>query len=171
MVIQFGGIFMENWLLISDLAAELDIAETTARRWARLFESFLPAKKFNRVTRYGPETVAIFTEIASLYKKGFTTEEIRHHLQQERPQALVVAPEEEQALVLSRQRAIVALERLANVMQVLADQKEDLRRIDDKTRDLEDKDQQREKELEYVLHRLDYLEREAIKRPWWKRLF
>lgn len=162
---------MENWLLISELAEELDVAETTARRWSKLFETFLPAKRFNRVTRYSPEAVQILADIADLYRKGFTTEEIRHQLQDQRPQTLALAPQDEQGLVMSRQRAIAALERLSNVLQILADQKEDLKRIDDAARELTEKDQEREKELQYLKHRMDSLESEVVRRPWWKKIF
>ncbi len=162
---------MEDWLLIAELAEELDVAETTARRWAKLFETFLPAKRFNRVTRYSPEAVEILADIADLYRKGFTTEEIRHHLEGTRPRALALAPQEEQSLVMSRQRAIAALERLSNVLQILADQKEDLQRIDDVTQDLAERDEEREMELQYLKHRMDSLESEVVRRPWWKKIF
>lgn len=162
---------MEDWLLIAELAEELDVAETTARRWAKLFETFLPSKRFNRVTRYSPEAVAILADIADLYRKGFTTEEIRHHLEETRPRALALAPQEEQSLVMSRQRAIAALERLSNVLQILADQKEDLQRIDDVTQDLAERDEEREMEFQYLKHRMDSLESEVVRRPWWKKIF
>jgi DNA-binding transcriptional MerR regulator len=162
---------MEEWYLITELAEELDVAETTARRWAKLFDGFLPAKRFNRITRYSPEAVQVLGEIAALYRKGFTTEEIRHQLETTRPRALVLAPEEEQGLVMSRQRAIVALERLANVLQVLADQKEELKRLEDVTEDLTGRDQEREMELQYLKHRMDSLEKEVVRRPWWRRVF
>ncbi len=74
---------MEGWLLISELAEELNIPENTVRRYAGLFKDFMPCKKTGRATRYAPEALEILTRISELYNKGFDTESVHNTLESE----------------------------------------------------------------------------------------
>lgn len=74
-----------------------------------------------------------------------------------------------------RERDIIAREKLANILQVLADQKASIERIDERERQLAEKDQQREKEMQELRSRLDKLEGKPAgdpgQLPWWRKLF
>ena len=76
-----GGEFLEKWLLISQIAEQLDIPENTARRHAKNFKEYLPSKTTGRVTRYSPEACGILARISELYNSGLTTQEVYDHIQ------------------------------------------------------------------------------------------
>ncbi len=78
-----GGVIVEGWFLISELAEELNIPENTVRRYAGLFKDFMPCKKIGRATRYAPEALDILTRISELYNKGYDTEGVHSMLESE----------------------------------------------------------------------------------------
>ncbi|MBO8183423.1 MAG: MerR family transcriptional regulator [Archaeoglobus sp.] len=79
---------MEEYLKIADVAKQVGIPETTARRYAELFKEYLHHKTFGRTKKYKPEAVQIMQKISGLYQEGKTTEEIREILGYELPQVV-----------------------------------------------------------------------------------
>ncbi len=73
---------MNDWPTLPQLARELDIADSTARRWAAAFADFLPTKGHGPTRRFHPQTREVLQRIQTLYASGFNTEqvaEVLHH--------------------------------------------------------------------------------------------
>lgn len=75
----------DEWLTLPQIARLLDIAESTARRWAKAFEEFLPSRGRGAHRRFAPPAVDVFQKIKVLYDAGHTTEFVREHLQAQFP--------------------------------------------------------------------------------------
>lgn len=73
----------EQWLSIDETARLAGLPEFTARRYANLFDDYLPSQIFGRQKKYLPEAVQILTRIESLYQEGFDTGEIYETLSRE----------------------------------------------------------------------------------------
>ncbi|GBF33547.1 hypothetical protein DCCM_2649 [Desulfocucumis palustris] len=73
----------ERWLSLNETARLAGLPEFTARRYANLFDDYLPSQIFGRQKKYLPEAVQILTRIESLYQEGFDTGEICDALSRE----------------------------------------------------------------------------------------
>lgn len=71
---------MEKSYLISELADQAEVAENTARRYARLFEEFFSPRQYGRARKYPPEAAATLRRISDFYRQGLTTPEIFERL-------------------------------------------------------------------------------------------
>ena len=58
---------MDDWPTLPQLARELDIADSTARRWAASFFDFLPTKGHGPTRRFHPQTREVLKRIQTLY--------------------------------------------------------------------------------------------------------
>ena len=76
---------MGNWVLLGELAKMSQVSDSTARRYANIFKDYLHSKSFGRITKYQPESAAIFRRVAELYQEGRNTIEILDLLPQEFP--------------------------------------------------------------------------------------
>jgi len=77
---------MEGWYTINQIAKELNIPETTARRYTVTFKEFFPSKTFGgRYDKYHEKAITIIATIYDLYAQNKKAEEIREHLKAEYP--------------------------------------------------------------------------------------
>ncbi|WP_462324455.1 hypothetical protein [Desulfoplanes sp.] len=112
---------MNDWLSLTAMARRLQIPEPTARRYAKLFASYLPHRKIGRMTMYAPDAGSILTRISELYSKGHKKEEVEALLQKELPKTIDIdAPTESQALVRSDNSELQA--KLVQFLEVVSDQ-------------------------------------------------
>jgi DNA-binding transcriptional MerR regulator len=164
----------EAWRLITEVAENLNMPESTARRYVKLFNEFLPQRTVNRVTRYGPEAAEILLQVAEFYRQGLTTAEAKERLSGTVPQVFDMKDTESST-------ALTPVERLAVALETLANQRAAIERIDERGRQLEAKDRELEEKINDIQTRLRQLE-EQKKEPrktvdnsgvvaWWKKLF
>ena len=76
---------MDDWPTLPQLARELDIADSTARRWAASFFDFLPTKGHGPTRRFHPQTREVLKRIQTLYASGFNTGQVAEVLRHEFP--------------------------------------------------------------------------------------
>ena len=72
-----------EWLTLPQIARLLDIAESTARRWAATFGEFLSSRGRGPARRFSPAAIDVLRRIQALYEAGHTTESVRAHLKNE----------------------------------------------------------------------------------------
>jgi len=184
-----------EWLTIAEIAAKTDIPETTLRRYAQTFRDYLPSETDGRATRYPPEAVQTFQQIAWMYQQGHKTREIRQWLASKVPPSTTVVVEDS-TLVEAQSRVVQQLletihemktanERMARELEQLraelaaareeARQREEERKAREEERDKAIAElQQGIKELaarEWSTLTLDDV-RQALaeaRQPWWKR--
>jgi DNA-binding transcriptional MerR regulator len=78
-----GGIYMEEWLSVSQLSKMLEIPETTTRRYLNNFEEYFRSEQIGRGKKYHPSSIEILQRIAMLYDSDRETIEIKKILADE----------------------------------------------------------------------------------------
>jgi len=77
---------MEGWYTINQIAKDLNIPETTARRYTVTFKEFFPSRTFGgRYDKYHEKAIHIVGTIYDLYSQNKKAEEIRELLKNEFP--------------------------------------------------------------------------------------
>ncbi|AEE14655.1 hypothetical protein Thena_1026 [Thermodesulfobium narugense DSM 14796] len=71
---------MENYITLEQLSKETNIAESTIRRYINKFESLFDINNEKRSKRYNKNCIPQLIKINEMYKKGFTTDEIKKSL-------------------------------------------------------------------------------------------
>ena len=122
------------------MAENLNMPESTARRYVKLFNEFIPQRTVNRVTRYGPEAAEILLQVAEFYRQGLTTAEVKERLSGTVPQVFDMKDTESST-------ALTPVERLAVALETLANQRAAIERIDERGRQLEAKDRELEEKI------------------------
>lgn len=187
--IMEGGVALEDWQTINDLAARVSLAESTARRYASLFGEYLPAREFGRVKKYAPECGQILARIAELYQEGLGTPEVIVRLQGELPRTVdadggqggvVVAPGGAHAELLQRlgHALLQQEEEIRTLRQELAELRQEVQHTAgrDQVKQLQNTVdlmaiEAAKRDLTVVSQmRLLLEERQRDCRPWWKRL-
>jgi len=83
-----------KWHLIRDLAEKSGVPESTARRYARLFPEYMPAKSFGRIKKYPAESARVIALIHDCYRRGMTTAEVAENLKDHAPRVIELEPGE-----------------------------------------------------------------------------
>jgi len=65
-----------KWLTLPELIQQADLGEPEVRHIVDQFDRFLAYRQFSDSTRYSPNTAEAVVHIASLYRRGWRTEEI-----------------------------------------------------------------------------------------------
>lgn len=76
---------MDDWPTLPQLARELGVADSTARRWASSFPNLLPTKGHGAARRFHPQARDVLKRVQSLYTAGLTTEQIAELLHRDFP--------------------------------------------------------------------------------------
>jgi len=169
---------MADWVSISEISEQLNIAENTARRYANLFKEFLIDKRFGRTTKYSVDAIKTIHRISSLYQKNFNTQEIHQILREEIP--LTITVESENSTIILPPHDLMAqlnkaLQQIAIATEQIASQ-EQFRQQQitiNQTLDLKIKEQEAyiknslEKRDEQLMQSLREM-MEKRKRKWWK---
>jgi DNA-binding transcriptional MerR regulator len=73
----------DEWLALPQIAHELGIADSTARRWAILWPEWVKTRGHGSGRRFHQETREFFARVQTLYDKGYTKEQITEVLRRE----------------------------------------------------------------------------------------
>lgn len=157
---------MDDWPTLPQLAREIGIAESTARRWASAFAGFLRSHGRGSARRFHPQAREVLRRIKTLYDSGLTTEQVAATLAAEFP-AHVDVPEqvierrarELEDLVVAQARVIERLsEELAALRAEVAATRQEVRAL---------------AEREWSTLTIEDVRRalEESRIPWWRRLF
>lgn len=157
---------MDDWPTLPQLARELGIAESTARRWASAFAAFMPSRGRGSARRFHPRARDVLRRAKALFEAGLTTEQVAATLAGEFPAHLDV-PE---SVVERRARELEDLiAAQAQVIERLVAELEALRSEVAATR----QEVRELAEREWSTLTLDDVRRalEESRRPWWRWLF
>ncbi len=186
----------EEWVSLSTIARELDIADSTARRWASMFSDFLEAKGRGAGRRFNPQARDVLRRVQQLYNKNLTADQIADTLRQEFSVVVDVQSEDEripstvpavqmdevlqmmaQAMTEQQRRLVNELRgQLSDVLSRLRDEVAATREDNEKLRAMlnerlnesEQRLQQRDKMLMETLRTMN--ERANEKKSFWQRL-
>ncbi|CAM3982930.1 MerR family transcriptional regulator [Alicyclobacillus pomorum] len=186
----------EEWVSLSTIARELDIADSTARRWASMFSDFLEAKGRGAGRRFNPQARDVLRRVQQLYDKNLTADQIADTLRQEFSVVVDVQSEDERTpsnvpavkteevlhmmaqAMAEQQRRLVnelriqlsdTLSALRNEIAATREENEKLRTmLDERLNESEQRLQQRDKMLLDTLQTMN--ERANEKKSWWQRL-
>lgn len=75
---------------INDIAKELDLPETTVRRYFSTFREYFTGQTFGRILKYPEKSCEIVTKIYELYKAGKNTDEIKLILKEHYQQVIEI---------------------------------------------------------------------------------
>lgn len=155
-----------EYLLIGDIAKELDIPENTLRRYAKVFPEFMITLKTGRITKYHPDMALIFMQIRDLFDNKKTEDEIRENLLKEQPFTISDGKESQGVQIVTQQMHLELLGSVANTLDRISSQDEQIKRLSERVAELEQERvlEQRDKEL------LDQI-RSKMKKPWYKKIF
>ena len=181
----------ENFLTISEISEKIGVPENSVRRYARLFNEFLPKKVLGRVKKYAPYSKDVIFEISEMYKKGYDTEGIFDQLRSKRNRIFEIEPNgrpQQQPssptttrgserdlevygqaikdLTMSFKDIATALERSTQRNEVINELLVRLRELEEREACMREKAERLEKEIKWIT-------KEWFKRrtPWWRRLF
>lgn len=75
---------MPEWICLSDVAKAADVPESSARRYARLAESYLPKRAAGRIVLFDKVVaVPIMRRIGTLFRRGYRAADVELALAQE----------------------------------------------------------------------------------------
>jgi predicted RNase H-like nuclease (RuvC/YqgF family) len=170
---------MEEWLTIAEIAKKAKVAETSVRRYIKLFKEYLPGKQIGRTWRYIPDVIQIIERISASYQAGQSTQEIFQMLRQNFPQVMNVEEEKHHITTTSPPQhhmteiaavQVEALRQIAGILNKIVTQEQkietlfgEVQTLSDEViflrRKLKDKKVQHIQEQE-IITRLDQLEKE-----------
>lgn len=132
---------MAEWRSINEIARDINIPETTARRYLNTYSDFIKGQRFGAVMKYPDEVAAIIGQIYSLSSKGKKVEEIRDILKGQYEQVITIDPQEQESQntqetmlqVLSQNRGIIE-----SLKKVIEDNTEALNKVADQQQQIEE---------------------------------
>lgn len=153
---------MAEWRSINEIARDINIPETTARRYLNTYSDFIKGQRFGAVMKYPDKAAAIVGRIYSLSSNGKRVEEIRDILKGQYEQVITIEPQEQESQntqetmlqVLSQNRGIIE-----SLKKVIEDNTEALNKVADQQQQIE--------ELRQEIRHM----REDKKIPLWQRIF
>jgi chorismate mutase len=117
---------MENWLPLAEVARQSSIAESTARRYARLFAEYLPHGRDGRTVLYAPESIAILKHIGRLFSEGRTSNQVREVLRRDTGLIDVQAERPDPGTRNNGAAVEESRQRMAAFLRLVVDQKKEL---------------------------------------------
>lgn len=182
-VMKGSGNMAERWLTITEIAQELGIPETTARRYARILADYIRSKTIGRTTRYPGETVQLFAQIAELFRQGYTSHDVREWLQREAPKTIVVdeeadnddhhhspPPVEAVAMLVEAQNKLIN-ELKDEVAQLRKELEAARQEIAATKQEIAATVVRGVEEVKETLSRVEKRKQEEQAKPWWRRIF
>lgn len=145
-----------NLLTIAEIAKQMNIPESTVRFYRDRFEAYIPSVGEGRKKRYKPEAVEVLRIIAEGYNRKLTAEEIESQLSTAFPRNIEFEREPQQAIATVQQQVVP--HEIVDVLKQMADQKEELRRLQEKVDRLEQ-------------YWIEHYREKANKKSFWKRIF
>lgn len=163
---------MEDWLTLPQLARELDVSDSTSRRWAAEFSEFLTSRGRGSGRRFHPEARQVLRRVSELFTAGLNTEQAAEALRREFTATTEVSPtavsevqpqpDKQLALVPALLAFMQAQEeRLQLVQAELATTREKLERMELQA-------EERDRRLMEAMQQLRAGYEEHRRRPWWR---
>jgi DNA-binding transcriptional MerR regulator len=186
-----GAVSLDDWITLPQLARELNIAESTARRWASSFQELLPSKGRGSGRRFHPQAREVLRRAHVLFESGLTTEQVSDVLHREFAATFDIEISEtrtheqknigtvfkqyENALMMMAEEQRRLREEMNEMYERMSEELEAVRKEVAATRaenerlheTLEQKLAERDKRLMETLRSFQ----EEKKKSWWKRLF
>lgn len=155
---------MAEWRSINEIARNLTIPETTARRYLNTYSDFIKGQRFGAVMKYPDEVAAIIGQIYSLSSKGKKVEEIRDILKGQYEQVITIDPQSQSYELRSTQETMLQIlsqnrGMIETIKRVIEDNTEALNKVADQQQQIE--------ELRQEIRHM----REDKKIPLWQRIF
>ncbi|MFO7296304.1 MAG: MerR family transcriptional regulator [Clostridia bacterium] len=170
----------EHWMTITEIAQQLNLPETTVRRYARVFADYIRSKTVGRTTRYPSETVQLFAQISELFRQGYTSRDVAEWLQRKSPKTIVVAEEENnhhppppvEAVVMLVEAQNKLIDELKTEVTQLRKELEAARQeIAATKQEIAATIERGVKDVKETLSRIERRRQEEQAKPWWRRLF
>lgn len=174
----------EEWVSLSRVARELDIAESTARRWANMFSEFLRSKGNGAGRRFDPSARDVLRRVQTLYAANYNAEQISDALRQEFTMVVDVEDESERIpsaqvftqmgqflgdLLETQKRMNDELSEIRGQMQAIHAENEKMRSfIDERINERDRLLMQTLRQMQEATHAQITAAQEKQK-PWWKR--
>jgi len=171
-----------EYLTISELIKETNMAETTIRRYLNTFENFfniIKTGKSGRYRKYHIDSVGVLKEIYMLFQKGYSTEEISDLLLESTKKATesnlqisvienkFVAMEAEIKGLREEMRMMVIVQGMQGVKDQMREAEVEMKvlrqEVQDLTKSLENRDVKLVNQMRTIL--------EEKKKPFWKKWF
>jgi len=171
-----------EYLTISELIKETNMAETTIRRYLNTFENFfniIKTGKSGRYRKYHIDSVGVLKEIYMLFQKGYSTEEISDLLLESTKKATesnlqisvienkFVAMEAEIKGLREEMRMMVIVQGMQGVKDQMREAEVEMKvlrqEVQDLTKSLENRDVKLVNQMRTIL--------EEKKKPFWKSWF
>lgn len=155
---------MAEWRSINEIARDINIPETTARRYLNTYSDFIKGQRFGAVMKYPDEVAAIIGQIYSLSSKGKKAEEIRDILKGQYEQVITIDPQSQSYELRSTQETMLQIlsqnrGMIETIKRVIEDNTEALNKVADQQQQIE--------ELRQEIRHM----REDKKIPLWQRIF
>lgn len=80
-----GNITLQAWTTLPRIARDIDVPDSTVRRWASALEEFLPSRGRGAGRRFDPSAKTVLGRVKDLYADGLSTEQIVEILRGEEP--------------------------------------------------------------------------------------
>lgn len=155
---------MAEWRSINEIARDINIPETTARRYLNTYSDFIKGQRFGAVMKYPDEAAAIIGRIYSLSSNGKRVEEIRDILKGQYEQVIIIEPQSQNYELQSTQETMLQIlsqnrGMIETIKRVIEDNTEALNKVADQQQQIE--------ELRQEIRHM----REDKKIPLWQRIF
>lgn len=166
---------MEKQLLtMTQIARQLNLAESTARFYRDRFETYIPSVGEGRKKRYKPETIEVLRFIAEGFNRNLTAMDIEEglscmvarNIEFEEVTATTTAAAQQQSKNESNQYALqiqFAVEQMSAAMQIMADQKEEIAELRKHVAVIENRQQKQQEYINTKLEERDQKLMESIK--------
>ena len=150
-----GGLLVEQLQSINEIAQQLHISETTARRYSNTFTEFLHGVDTGKGKKYPGQAVLVIKTIYELYQAGRSKEEIISSLKAKFKQIIDIKAPEDQAEILPinqvntlvnlnnklMQENTAALKQIAEILTRVLDQGEEIQELKKELQELKEQRQ------------------------------
>lgn len=163
---------MEEWRTIAEMAKELNLGETTVRRYTKLFDTYLQKRKLGRATKYSKEAQKTIQDIAELYDQGYGTVEIEDILSRQYSKIIDVDNTGGEVVAVDDGDMEVKISSIVNIIKEQQRQIETLKSELEKTQtQITATAEERDKAILVKMREImQEKEKERQGLPWWKKI-
>jgi hypothetical protein len=161
-----GGVVVEwcfmEWLTIPQVKKQLNIPETSLRRYLQEYSEYIHQKKQGHKIVISSESAEVIKEIREcLMERRMTRDQVEEHLRQKHRMSLVIADGPDKAVTVSD-----VMNNMNEMRQLLFKLTEEMASLAEENRQL--RSELEEKSLKWET-KMDQLTKQLKKKPWWKR--
>lgn len=141
---KLGACILEL-ITIAEIAKKLNLAESTVRYYRNRFSDYIPAVGTGRKKRYKPEAAEVIRVIAEGFSRKLTAVEVQEELDRVFPRFIDVDPEPQLPTAAAQQQPD-----FIQLLQIIADQKQDKERMDQEIEQLNKRLEEQELRMRYL---------------------